>query len=733
MLTDTSRNRACEEYHAPPAAAEQEETPSPFIHSWDIPFLDAFMLVGLDKTFETYKDSLSGAQLFAMFLVKSFYDGSRGDLPTVQTKILITAAERGFVPAQAVAYRVLQSHRQQLPAHISPKTAKTWLFHGASTGSLVAAQDLGAIDMESCERARAEFRRNGGYNQFYSLTARPPDLNLPESESRDIIEKQRNSRIHELATYGRLEYLTELLNDTDAEADVNARNAFGETGLYKACMAGCWQTVSLLSRRGATASITENLDGISCLHWLFNFPPEHIPTVARLLVDANGDPNTLTHTTSPIVQYHFPFTWPPGTPLHWAVAASSATAVKVLLELGADPTLRNRTDAYKYERNVRVFDRHDQSTQVGSYSTTPEGCKGLSAIDLAVAQHDAEVLSLLLARVAEPDLVDEEGYTPLHRLCSLRIGRTVSGARFWYPSFLGAATDSQQTAMLHTISLLQSSINKLTQPRNNVFEIGRGGLTPLMLAIMALNAAAVRALLALGSDIDVSNLTGYTALEVLSHRKEHEPYTSPQAFAAIMDSFVEHYHVANRLPSEVTSLLEVAVSNGLLDIESLLPYLPIDTDKMSFLARLMISEDVFTRDGYLKLPQRDTHLRKHLEVYVAGGGSVCGGDGLLHHACNVGLTGCVSFLISAGAEVNAVVKGTAAVVAGTPLDVVEQRKMQLCDRVESGRSHVSKLGKWANLCSLSLDVVVVMVVSISMLQLTFGYRSPGCFEVLGGG
>ncbi|KAF8539317.1 hypothetical protein BDD12DRAFT_882700 [Trichophaea hybrida] len=666
-------NHACEEYRTPTAAAtEQKETPSPFIHSWDIPILEPFMLVGLDKTFETYNDSLSGAQLFAMFLLKSYYDGSNGGDPTVQAKMLITAAERGFVPAQAVAHRVLQFHNLQFPTQISPETAKTWLFHGASTGSLTAAQDLNAIDTESCERARAEFRQSGGYNQFYSPTARPADidLNLPVPESRDITDNQENSRIHELATYGCLSQLTSLL-DSETKADINAQNTFGETGLYKACMAGSWETVSLLCRRGASASIVETLDGISCLHWLFNFPPEHIPTIARLLVAANGDPNILTHTTHRIIQYHFPFAWPPGTPLHWAVAASNITAVKVLLDLGADPILRNHADVYKSDRNIRLLDRHHQSSQFGSYSIKPAGCHGLNAIDLAVAQHDAEILELLITHVELTDLRDgdEEGYTPLHRLSSYRVSRTASNARFWYPTFLGAATDTREAIITQLTSSI--NINTFTRPRNPfVFEIGSGGFTPLMLAVMSLDVTSVRALLSLGADIDVTNLTGYTVLQVLAQRQSHEPYTSPAAFVAIVNLFIKHYRRVNRLASEAAALLEVAVKNGAVEsVDALIPHLPDDFNIASSLARVMVMREIFTRDGILTLAQRDAYLCVLLR-------KVDGADGgLLHSAARGGLKGCVEYLVSVGMDVDAVAKA---------LDGVEEKKRKLRESVERG-------------------------------------------------
>lgn len=678
------------------------------------------MLVGVEKSFKTHGDGLSGAQLFAMFLWRTFQDGTSGSDPTLQVEMLIASAEKGFVPAQAVAHRVLRTHGLPFPVHISPETENEWLFRGASTGSLAAVEDLNAKDTESCERARAEFRRNGGYNQFYSPTARPTELGLPnpEIELKDIIEKQRHSRIHELAAYGCLEQLTELL---DSGVDVNARNALGETALYKACAAGCLETVSLLCNRGASASIAESFYGISCLHWLSTFPSEQISTVAGLLVGAGGNPNALTSIANRIIQYHFPFTWPYGTPLHWAVATSNITAVKVLLGLGADPTLRNGEDAFKSDRNVRYLDFHHQSDHVGSFSTTPKDCKGLSAIDLAVAQHDAEIVSLLLDHGAHPDLVDEEGYTPIHRLCSNRLGRTAIGARFWHPSFLGVAADSprRQAALLEIISQLRTNIDRLTVLRDAPFQLASGGFTPLMLAAMALDVPTAQALLALWANIDAKNSTGYTVLDALSGLQGNEPTISPQALVAFMDLFMEHYRAANRLASEAASLLKVAASIGSLgSVEPLLRYLPAGSDsKTSFLAPLMICEPVFTRDGHLlDVAERDTYLLELLrKFYIAGddcstAGDSSSGRGLLHSACQAGLTGCVSFLIGAGADVNAVVDGTAAItgspldifvgtaaaITGTPLDFVEKKKAGLYDSIASGQSKVSRLGTWAD-------------------------------------
>lgn len=53
--------------------------------------------------------------------------------------------------------------------------------------------------------------------------------------------------------------------------------------------------------------------------------------------------------------YHYPFTLPQGSALHWAVLMQCHSAIKALIENGADPRLRNGSDPYAYDDRIRPF------------------------------------------------------------------------------------------------------------------------------------------------------------------------------------------------------------------------------------------------------------------------------------------------------------------------------------------------------------------------------------------
>ena len=106
-------------------------------------------------------------------------------------------------------------------------------------------------------------------------------------------------------------------------------------------------SVQKLITLGARASVVDN-QGHSPLHYLNQFPPEDLQDVAKALVTAGADLNAQTPTPELHVDTYFQ-AW--GTPLHWAVASNNLEAVRILLNLGADPllsTLEGLDDAHQH-------------------------------------------------------------------------------------------------------------------------------------------------------------------------------------------------------------------------------------------------------------------------------------------------------------------------------------------------------------------------------------------------
>jgi len=186
------------------------------------------------------------------------------------------------------------------------------------------------------------------------------------------------------------------------------------TALYMACVAGHWRTAKLLCEAGADASIASEGMGLTCLHWLSNFPTEHIDEIAGLLANRGAQPNAIQFEDG--YRDHFPFVWRCGTPLHYTVQASNREAAAALLRIGADPLLRNTFDPYLYDINVRYMDSEDDMGE-GEYCRVKHDVAGFHSIDLAAANHDWRILEEMLNQgISGPSVfgTDEEGYSPFH-------------------------------------------------------------------------------------------------------------------------------------------------------------------------------------------------------------------------------------------------------------------------------------------------------------------------------
>lgn len=498
--------QACREFELD----KRPKSDAGFQYEWELPSLASYLVQGTEKSFRSSKGDLTGPQLLAMFLWRSFLDAPRADKST-QINMLVEACLKDFPPAQGIAERVLRSYDLPIPDFMAAENAALWMFKAASTGSMFAYHELKQINSGLASQARDQFRSISGYNTLYS-----PLFETGLQGKRTLA--LGNQAIHQFAAYGNLDALTALL---DAEPNmVHSRNVFDETPLYKACMAGQSRVVLELCNRGADASLTATELQFSCLHWMHSFPTSTINDVLPVLVKAGGKLNHTLATTDCFVNYHFPFRWPPGTALHWAVTASHQPLISALLRAGADPSIRNGYDPYKSDENVRQLHSHG-SDQVGEYSQTPDDCLGMTAVDLAVAAHDWRSLDAIspLRSGRQPRffLGDEEGYTPFHRLSYLRVGRTISGMRFWYPAFKGDAP-TRCNDLKRTVEWLQAkggNIDQLTKAPKDPALSGVDGLSPLMIAVTKLDDEAVEALCKAGADVNLRNRSGRTALTLL--------------------------------------------------------------------------------------------------------------------------------------------------------------------------------------------------------------------------
>jgi len=630
--------------------------------------------------------------MLAMFLAQSYSDVDKTD-KVVPVKMLRAAVQKGYTPAIAVLSRVLQSYG------IEEGSDATLLFKGASSGSLLAWHELMRLNAAFATQAWDSFRGSTGYNQYYSPVA---NLSLDTLSLRDF---ENNAEIHVHAARGEVIQLKNALG-RGASTRINAKNAHGETALYKACLTGDWKTVEVLCKAGADASVPSDLNRLTCLHWLFNFPGPDVEKVAGALLAAGANTNALAQPWPPIANPHFPFTWPPGSPLHFAVFASSKAAVITLLKHGASLTVRDGRDPYTIDDNVRQMHCHGDAEQ-GDWSEPDKPALGFTPIDLAAAMHDHEMLSCIRTNANGYDVtsVDEEGYTPLHRLSHLRLVKTARGLRFWHPAFTGTQSEVKD-GMIKTIRKLQQmggNINKLTSAPSLSGRSGVAGLTPLMIAVTNSDQTAVEALLGCGADANIANADGRTALTLLPEGI----WLGEESFLRIVKLLIHFRADVNHASRDyMTPLAAVTEAKCTAAFHLLVKSgadLTSTPDGLNIIARWMwissywraLEMPYSTADSSIKAATAQENeivgVLGALDLKETPWASSMDKDGgtLLHYAAYSGLVACVRLLIAAKLDINRVRKmhfkrssrrpasyneiPALHMPEGTPLDVVEER------------------------------------------------------------
>ena len=491
-------------------------------HRWQLQTIQPFLFLerALDVFLKFEDDTLSDVQLFPIFLhwtCVSMHENV--SIASAHMQPLFAVAEKGFPPAQGIVNRVLQSYGIEWPAQYE-KNKLQWLVNGAAAGCLVAKADLLKIDEALAHKAESTFREKHGYQQHY--TPQDDKDYWIEMVAYDPTKKQEELRASDVSK-GSMP-LMPLLPNTLKQSFEHQNDFQKQKMLYMACLAGNPHITRQLCRLRVRATLTGEPNGATCLHWLFNFPPQFMKEMAALLIQNGGNVNARLYMRNAGKQWVFPYAWSAGTPLHWAVAASNATAVTVLIESNANCGIRDGVDPYRYDSNVRFLLLQGPD---GSHSDPPTQPEGLSAMDLAVANHDLRMVETLGEAKSSKDEVaraDEEGYCPFHRLEYNWIGHVWSGGRFWHGAFWGRSSE-RYTRIQRTVKALQAlggDINRMTKAPGQNSRFNAGSLTPLMLAVTKADVMAVDALLSCGADPNIENNLGHNALCLLPEALDPE-------------------------------------------------------------------------------------------------------------------------------------------------------------------------------------------------------------------
>ena len=269
----------------------------------------------------------------------------------------------------------------------------------------------------------------------------------------------------------------------EAGADVESPNADGQTALMLVARTSRVDAAKLLMARGANVNAVEKWRGQTALIWA---SAQNQPAMVRELIAAGANVNARATvndwgrqvTAEPRAIYR-----PAGglTPLLYAAREGCVDCIGALGDAGADI---NRPD--------------------------PEG---ISPLLLAILNMRFDTAAALIRKGADPNHIDFWGRGPLY--AAVDLNTLPRGGRPDRP-VLDQTTALQLAQMLLAAGANPNAQLKLPPPFRNVGN-DRGldgmlttGTTPLLRAAKALDAPAIRLLLAKGADISLTNSRGMT-------------------------------------------------------------------------------------------------------------------------------------------------------------------------------------------------------------------------------
>ncbi|KAF3911191.1 Ankyrin-3 [Arthrobotrys entomopaga] len=521
-------------------------------HSWYLEPVKGFMQsASMEDTITLVGESLKPQQNLPLFLALT----KRYDLNILERRqnfvdrllphFNFQALDKDFPPAQGISMQLYNRFGTDFLKSVSAEEEKCLLLNVAVTGSLPAFAHLRATDEEMHNTARKYFRSLGGYNQLYSHRGSVRRRKVFTIDTfhglLDAVKSERWQALQGLkdAFYGpaiqdtcTIDHTSELdiFHETILLCDytaarralektstlLNGQDCQGFTALYKACMLGDYAMVKLLCDHGADATVRENSKQPTCLHWLFNFDDEYVQAVANLLVAQGAKVDTVLERE--YVNYHYPFTWPRGTALHWSIWARKKSAVKALLLLGASISLRDGSDPHRFDVLVRALFLDSVGTERDTtrYQKSDECLFGMNALDLAFSVLDADILSLLMRDADQSQIIfsagDEEGFTPIHRISRLLM--STFNIEF-DASFFRKPEERYHLARecIRVWKEMGQDINLLTNLKWPQFS-NIPNYTPIVLSVLRGDVPVVSAFLEEGADVDTEDSEGllYTVL-----------------------------------------------------------------------------------------------------------------------------------------------------------------------------------------------------------------------------
>jgi ankyrin repeat protein len=334
----------------------------------------------------------------------------------IAIKYLLKAANGGLVKAQAIAHRWISSFPLDSAVSTTLPSATIlleWTCNAAYLGSHTALRDLRntqgsdglSLYSETLKRRNHEM---SGVGQPFScdlpgqdifdldhpimLRKQVKDSGMHPNEL--ILNSAEETIFHSASTQGKIKAVSILLDEFNANPNVVDED--GTTPLLCACRAGHLDVAQRLLERGADPTLA-NCHGETPLHWVISFDDSEVEDIIRILVRHGAEVSACTIQTTDYsdhdLQWH-----PIGTPLHWAVEGDYFTAVKALLDVGADPLL------------APIEIRDEYVHQGGT----------VTALERAARNGAAALMSLILSRVSMQNIMDF-GIERLHEIVLVAI------------------------------------------------------------------------------------------------------------------------------------------------------------------------------------------------------------------------------------------------------------------------------------------------------------------------
>ena len=357
--------------------------------------------------------------------------------------------------------------------------------------------------------ALVEAVKAGDRTAAISMLDKHVDVNAPEADG--------TTALHWAVQRGDLELVQRLIR---AGANVKAKNDYGSTPMSEAAVLARTPILDALIKAGADVE-SPNADGQTALMVVARTSQID---AARLLIARGANVNAVEK-------------WRGQTALMWAVAQNQPAMVKELLAHGADVNARSTIN--NWQRQVTAEPRAIYRPAGG---LTPllyaarEGCaecarllvdagadinlgdpENISPLLMAIMNGRFDTAGYLIKKGASPNKWDFWGRGPLYM--AVDINTVPRGGRPDRPS-TDETTSLQIIEMLLAAGANSNAQLKLAPPFRNVGN-DRGldgmlttGATPLLRAAKALDAPAIKALLAHGADITLANSRGMTPIMV---------------------------------------------------------------------------------------------------------------------------------------------------------------------------------------------------------------------------